>query len=43
MQSGKAIEEYNDLVKAAEESTKNGLSIMENYYIDKYAKHGADG
>ncbi len=26
------IEEYNDLMKAAEESTKNGLSVMENFY-----------
>ena len=32
----KAIEEYNGMVKAAEESTKNGLSVMENFYRYKY-------
>lgn len=34
---GAKIEEYNGMVKAAEESTKNGLSVMANYYTDKYA------
>lgn len=33
---GAKIEEYNDLMKAAEESTKNGLSVMENFYRNKY-------
>ncbi len=33
---GAKIEEYNDMMKAAEESTKNGLSVMENFYRNKY-------
>jgi hypothetical protein len=33
---GKSIEDYQDMVKAAEDSTKNGLSVMSNLYINKY-------
>jgi hypothetical protein len=35
---GNAIEEYNAMMKAAEESTKNGLSVMENYYNNKFSE-----
>jgi hypothetical protein len=36
--AGAAIDDYNAKVRAMEESSKNGLSIMQNYYNDKFAE-----